>query len=277
MENQFDFYNEAHEGHRDRLRQRIVHEGVEDLKNHELLEFMLCYVIPRQDVNALAHGLINRFGNIKEVFTADYESLMQVEGMGDAAAQWIQSLGSFASACSKLNPDGDIILNNYGSMYSFARTMKREYENPCCVQLLMDYRGRLIYRRMLGSMPEWGKMNLLQDSISDAITLNASCAALIILAGRRVSYPSNYDRDMARKYARMLNSAGISLMDALICGSTGVISLRRLNMISENLKRSPRNSLREGYISSIRPAKLKHGLYRFYCAQGGNYERIEPV
>ena len=51
-----------HDGHRDRLREKIVSAGIESLQPHEILEFLLFAFIPRKDTNAIAHELINTFG-----------------------------------------------------------------------------------------------------------------------------------------------------------------------------------------------------------------------
>ena len=61
MAGQFD----AHSVHRNRLRQRVLSGGFEGLQPHEIIEFLLYYAIPRQDVNELAHALIRRFGSVQ--------------------------------------------------------------------------------------------------------------------------------------------------------------------------------------------------------------------
>ncbi|GHV19604.1 hypothetical protein FACS189425_10320 [Clostridia bacterium] len=44
------------------------------------------HVIPRRDVNPIAHGLINHFGTLANVFDARQEDLCKVEGVGEGAA-----------------------------------------------------------------------------------------------------------------------------------------------------------------------------------------------
>ena len=43
-----------HEGHRQRMRQRVEQQGFENLAPHEALEVLLYTTIPRGDTNALA-------------------------------------------------------------------------------------------------------------------------------------------------------------------------------------------------------------------------------
>jgi DNA repair protein RadC len=74
------------EGHRSRLRTRYRAVGDAGLADHELLELLLTYAIPRRDTKELAKRLLARFGSLAGVLEADAESLEQVEGIGPAAA-----------------------------------------------------------------------------------------------------------------------------------------------------------------------------------------------
>lgn len=47
-----------HSGHRDRLRERYLSEGLDGFPPHNVLELLLFYSVPRRDTNVLAHRLI---------------------------------------------------------------------------------------------------------------------------------------------------------------------------------------------------------------------------
>ena len=51
---------EEHSGHRQRLRESFLALGAKAMPEHQLLELLLTYAIPRRDVNPLAHRLIER-------------------------------------------------------------------------------------------------------------------------------------------------------------------------------------------------------------------------
>ena len=75
-----------HDGHRQRSKRRYLALGAEGLEDHQLLELLLFYAVPRQDTNETAHRLIQRFGSLQGVLHAAPEELTSVEGVGENAA-----------------------------------------------------------------------------------------------------------------------------------------------------------------------------------------------
>ncbi len=68
-------------GHRARLRERMLKEGLQNFEDHELLELMLFNSIPRRDTNGIAHELLNEFGSVANVVDAPPEKLMMIKGI----------------------------------------------------------------------------------------------------------------------------------------------------------------------------------------------------
>jgi DNA repair protein RadC len=62
-------------GHRQRLRERLLDGGIEPLADYELLEFLLYSARPQGDTKPLAKQLIDRFGGLAAVLSADREAL----------------------------------------------------------------------------------------------------------------------------------------------------------------------------------------------------------
>ena len=81
-----------HAGHRERIREAYRKQGMNGMADHVVLEMLLTYVIPRRDVNELAHKLLNKFGSLTGVLEADPLRLADVEGVGDKTALFLHSL-----------------------------------------------------------------------------------------------------------------------------------------------------------------------------------------
>ena len=85
-----------HQGHRARMKGRFAESDGKGLADHELLEMLLYYIIPRCDTNDLAHRLIEEFGSFAGVLEADASMLCHVDGIKESAALYLKALGEAA-------------------------------------------------------------------------------------------------------------------------------------------------------------------------------------
>jgi hypothetical protein len=83
-------------GHRARLRERFkANPGA--LSEEEVLELLLTYAIPRQDVAPLSRGLLEQFGGLAGVLSASRAELLREPGIGEQAATLVELTGRLAA------------------------------------------------------------------------------------------------------------------------------------------------------------------------------------
>ncbi len=63
--------DQLHTGHRERVRERYLAEGLDGFKDHEVLELLLFYCIPKRDTNPVGHAILREFGTLGALFEAD--------------------------------------------------------------------------------------------------------------------------------------------------------------------------------------------------------------
>lgn len=94
-----------HFEHRKRFRKRYLDSNAEGFSEHELLELLLFYSIPRVNTNNIAHALIERFGSLNGVMEASIDELKLVDGVGENSAILInltmRLAKQYADACYK--------------------------------------------------------------------------------------------------------------------------------------------------------------------------------
>lgn len=73
-------------GHRARLRQRFLEGGLHALSQAQIIELLLFYTVPRRDTLPIAGRLLERFGSLNGVFSADISDLTGVKGVSQASA-----------------------------------------------------------------------------------------------------------------------------------------------------------------------------------------------
>ena len=82
-----------HSGHRERIREQYRTHGAGTFLDHQFLELLLTYAIPRRDTNALSHALLERFGSLEGVVTAELGQLQLVDGVGESTAVFLRMQG----------------------------------------------------------------------------------------------------------------------------------------------------------------------------------------
>ena len=85
-----------HEGHRAKLKKRFLAEGLDHFEDHNILELILFFALPRRDTNEIAHALLSHFGSLSRVFEADTKELAEVSGIGPHAAVLIKTYPAVA-------------------------------------------------------------------------------------------------------------------------------------------------------------------------------------
>ena len=84
------------EGHRQRLRTRLLTSGPDSVADHEMLELVLFLAVPRRDTKPIARSLLARFGSFAQVIAAPLHELVAVNGMGEAAAASLKTVQAAA-------------------------------------------------------------------------------------------------------------------------------------------------------------------------------------
>ena len=212
-----------HKHHRIRLKSQFINNGISALTDIQKLELLLFYSIPQKDTNPLAHKLINEFGSLKNVFSADYEPLMKVDGIKENSATLIKLIGS---------------LNSILSMPISTKRINTAYEaKEFCSKLFVGVEIEQFYVICLSKNNQIQKYKLIQSGSSDEVTvqirnitefaLNTNCNRIIITHNHPYGEAIMSDEDCSFTYALicscMLNS--IEIIDHIIIGKDKACSL----------------------------------------------------
>ena len=205
-----------HAGHRERLRERFSRSGLDDFADHEVLELLLTYAIPRVDVNATAHHLIERFGSVAGAMDALSEELCEIQGIGPAAAQFLTMLPCVFRryALNKCEPGepmdtlakiGEFLHAKYTGI-----TFERVY------LLLFDNSMRLIDCCHLDD----GAVNSSKVTVRRVVELcmfkHASCAVLAHNHPMGLAIPSGADIEVTRSVENALEAVGMNFLEHII-------------------------------------------------------------
>lgn len=221
-----------HDGHRNRLRERFLEEGLEHFSSHQVLELLLFYCIPRRDTNEIACNLIKRFGSFSAVLEAPVSELKKVDGMGDAAATFLSMLlevGRYYDTDHKKLPKFMCDEKDYGKYFMGKLNNKRNEE---VYMMCLDSKQKMISCREVSE----GCTNYASVPIRRIVeTALADNAVTVILAHNHPSglaIPSPEDIHTTHRLAAALSTVDITLADHIVVADGDYVSLVQSAMYS---------------------------------------------
>lgn len=214
-----------HTGHRQRVKERFLTEGLDHFSDIQVLELLLFYAIPQKDTNPIAHALLNKFGSLPQVLEAPVEELEKVPGVGRSAA----ILLSLATAVGR-----------YYMVERGKESLELKTIDACCDYLQNFFIGRrreLVYllcldakRRVLACREVGeGSVNSANVPIRRIVEMAlAANATTVILAHNHpsgIALPSAEDIATTRRLAAALATVEIILADHIIVADGDYVSL----------------------------------------------------
>ncbi len=218
---------DVHSGHRARMKTRYLEQGLDALADHEALELLLYYAIPRADVNPLAHRLIERFGSFSAVLEADVQELKQVEGMGESAALLIRLMRDLNRRflIEKAQGDGRPVLAETEAAGTFFLPYFHGLMEEQVYVAFLDDRFRLLKcRRMFDGGVNSAPVNV-RKLVEAAIQYKATNLILAHNHPAGQALPSVEDRDTTRKLAAALQALSLQLADHIIVAGEEFLSM----------------------------------------------------
>lgn len=239
-----------HEGHRERMREKVMKNGADSLQPHELLEILLFYAIPRRDTNELAHRLIEKFGSFADVFDADYNELMSVEGMGANAAFLIKLIPDIYRTC-ELNRKKDILrFDCMSTACEFGIALFRGKTNEVVYAVLLDNSLRKIDCIEIMS----GAINSvafdLRALYRECINKRASAVILYHNHPGGISIPSRDDIEFTYQLESKLADISIVLIEHFVVAENRCSPVLRLQKATSRIY-IPGNSIGERMIEDF--------------------------
>ena len=205
-----------HEKHRQRLKNRFLEEGLGSFNDHEVLELLLFYAIPRKDTNALAHNLLKHFSSLNAVFDASLQELCSVDGIGEHAATFIKMIPHFSQYYRRLAAKDTCVLENSLIAGQYVCRMIGNLRNEVFAVICLDAKRKILHFEILENGTVSRASVHPRKAVECAIRHNASS---VILAHNHPSgtlSASEDDRRLTDKLCDLFESMDIEVIDHII-------------------------------------------------------------
>lgn len=232
-------------GHRSRVKQRFLREGLDFFLPHEVAELLLFYAIPQKDTKLLAHALIDRFGSLSAALEAEPEQLCAVPGIGKYSADFLHGLPAFARyVLAEPRPASYGDADALGSF--FVSLFQREPETKVAVTFFNN-RCELLQVLPLSCAGLCAPSFSVRDILEAAYASNASYLAIGYQKEGAVAFPSSEELSISRELMRVFENAGVHMMEIL------VIAAQQYNPLLRYVKGSLHIAPLSGFGSCVPP------------------------
>lgn len=226
------------QGHRERIKEKFLKNGIDGFAEYEILELLLTYCIPRKDTKPIAKELLNKFKSLDNIFKADFDKLSAIDGLGKNSIVFLKLIGDLPSIIykdelknKKLIDKETLKISNKDILLKYLRN-KIGYEEIEKFYVLYLSSSNEVIEFEENSVGTLDRSSVYPREIyKKIINLNAKS---IILAHNHPSdniTPSKCDIELTNEIARGLKNFGALLIEHIIITKNSYFSFLEEGLI----------------------------------------------
>lgn len=229
-------YQNIHQGHRQRVKEKYLSHGLDAFSDHEALELLLFSTIPRSNTNPIGHALMKRFGSLSAVMEAEIEELLEVDGIGEKTAFNIMLVAAMGRRAAIDRLGKRPVLNTAEKAGEYGHGLFYGEKTEKLYMLCLDAQCRLIMSALIGEGTIDRVPFYVRKLVEEALKHNAAHVILMHNHPAGGLRPSRADIEVTEKAMRALDTIDVTLFDHLIIADNGFYSFVRDAHIKRGLK-----------------------------------------
>ncbi|GAB0119628.1 RadC family protein [Acidisoma sp. 7E03] len=219
------------DGHRARMRDRLLRAGPDALNDHEILEMVLFLALPRRDTKPISRSLLIRFRSFASAISASPQELREIDGLGEAGIAALKTIQAAALRLSRAEIMDQPVLTNWQRVIDYLTAVLAREKIEHFRVLYLDSRNRLIADEEQGR----GTVNATpvypREVVRRALELSATAMILVHNHPSGDPTPSHQDIEMTRALRAAAEPLSLLLHDHVIIGNGRWISLIREGLV----------------------------------------------
>ncbi len=219
-----------HEGHRAKMKARLLETGYAGFSDHQIVEMMLFYVYARADTNEIAHRLINHYGSLAGLFDASYDDLIENGHLPPNAAFLFKMIPGLISVYhdSKCHREVFDNVEKLKKLFEpYFASLDHEELRVACFDAQLRLNSCLVVNS--GTL---NRSNVDMRKLAEiAINSKATSIAVSHNHPKASPMPSPDDILATKLIGETMNNLGIKLLDHVIVGENRTISMRETAFI----------------------------------------------
>lgn len=207
---------ELHKGHRERMRSRFLSEGENGFADHELLELLLYYAVPRGDVNPLAHKMLTEFGTLSMLLESDPIEISRRCGVKESTAILLCLQSALNRRLQREKWSSRPVIDAVSKAGTYAIELLSQYHYERMYMMCLDSRKVLLHTCMISE----GTINesVVYPRLVVEAALKYQATSVIFLHNHPggTTKPSFADIELTTQLSKILRTIGIDVADHII-------------------------------------------------------------
>lgn len=220
-----------HQGHRKRIRERFLTEGLDNFTDYQILELILFHSVPYKDTNVIAHILLKKFGSLSAVFEADVTDLAKTPEIGINSAILLSLI---PSVCRRYNKDkwrNKPVLSSVSTAGSYAVSLFAGHTYEVFFVICLDSRNRVnfadpVHKGTINEAPVYPRL-----IVETALRHHANSVILAHNHPGGSLMPSTADIEVTEKISNALGSISIKVVDHIIVADSNFTSFAERGLL----------------------------------------------
>ena len=216
----------VHKNHRIRMRKKFREHGFDGFADHEILEMLLYYCIPRKDTNDLAHNILDKYDTLADLFDASPEELMRETGISEVTATLLSMVPKLSKVYEKSKWDRVKHLKDTEELGQFAVSMFMDKLNEEFALICLDANRRVRWSGIIIKGTIDRTEAYPRVVVSEALKHKATKVVLAHNHPNGTLASSIADKEATEILVRVLKGIGIEVLDHIIVSGTRYFSMK---------------------------------------------------
>ena len=214
-----DEWQRRGEGHRQRLRDKFLAQGIEAFTDAEIIELLLTFGTPRSDCKEAARALLAQFGSLPAVLDAAPVQLQQVKGVGPKNTFALHFIQGVARRYLRQRVVGKEYVRSSREVADYLIHSMRGLQHEVLTVVFLDAAHAVLDATVVAEGTVTVNTIYPRELVKAALARNASA---LVIAHNHPSgslTPSRQDSELTRSLYLVCSFMHLDLLDHLIIGA----------------------------------------------------------
>ena len=207
------------EGHRQRLRDKFLAQGIEAFTDAEIIELLLTFGTPRSDCKEAARALLAQFGSLPAVLDAAPVQLQQVKGVGPKNTFALHFIQGVARRYLHQRVVGKEYVRSSREVADYLIHSMRGLQHEVLTVVFLDAAHAVLDATVVAEGTVTVNTIYTRELVKAALARNASALVIAHNLPSGSLTPSRQDSELTRSLYLVCSFMHLDLLDHLIIGA----------------------------------------------------------